>query len=282
VCSYLPYRIIEAPYLAAFYFLNLVYKISITGCKVGYRNSVAFSCVEPFFSDLDITVICTDKQRSKAKKLFQALKRLIPWLGELNLYSAENLQEAVKVCNTYEMRRDPLLAKKFSSAQDAGKAEKFVFAFRMLNADWNTLNGRPATRQKKWSFHFGELGYAEMKEYSHRDVLSFLLKEIGAEDHLEKILEFKEILSSTNRTPHFTEVSNPVIQALYFNNVCYVPPSPSLTQLQKEIILAQAKWEIWAMEVTRDAKPQIQVVHHINNIHKFLGLAELTNEMTRI
>ena len=257
----LPNAVNEAPYHLSFWLLRL-----FLNRKIGYRNSLRYSCIEPFFSDLDITLVCEERFRSQALRKYQMAKKFLPLLGELNLYSIENFEVARANCNPFERDRDPLLQATFPALRS--KAEKFVFAFRMLDADWDTLQSRPATRQRKWNCHFTCLGYPLMSYYDHDSVLKFLLSEIEAEHELSRVLHFKKRFAVNKATHTFGDHTHPVLQTVFFNHLCYTEPSADLSPLQMEVIAAQGRWEFWAAEITR--APHEDKQPHLGNVTKFL------------
>lgn len=265
-----PDKVIEAPYHFSFVVLKLFFKIAIPGSTVGYRNSLRFSCIEPFFSDLDITLICEEQFRTKALNNYRKAQKIIPLLGELNLYSRNNFESARADCNSFERDRDPLLGLNSLAPATASKAEKFVFAFRMLDADWDTLRDRPLTRQRKWACHFNCLGYLPLKYYDHDSVLRFMLCEIQAQDEVARVIKFRNRLAVDKTILLSADRVHPIIQTLFFNHLCYLVPSANLSLLQKEIISAQARWEFWAMEVSRRSGDDKQIEHHLANVAKFL------------
>lgn len=267
----LPEALIEAPYRFSFSLLSFYFKTTVPNCKIGYRNSLRYACIEPFFSDLDITIICDEQHRTKVLNRYEIAKKLNPLLGELNFYSHSGLKAAEANCNPFERDRDPLLNLDGSVARVSGsKAEKFVFAFRMLDGDWNTLRDRPSTRQKKWNCHFTALGYPLMKYYDHDSVLKFLLGEINAQDEMARVIRFRNRLSVDKEITQFDDLNHPVIQTLFFNHLCYLKPSPHLLPEHKEIIAAQACWEFWAMEVIRGTRDDKPIQHQLGIVTTFL------------
>ncbi len=159
----LPRGVALFPYIMGLFFVRLLFKLLFgPTTKIWDRNSVRARTFVFGVSDLDITVF-SDRELP-APFLCKALtlsKRVLPFLGEANVYCAVGLKALVTRMNTFELRRDPVFEALTKAARSEDRIEKLVFLQRMFFSDALTLGDGPLLRQKKWRHHLELTGIKE-------------------------------------------------------------------------------------------------------------------------
>jgi hypothetical protein len=159
--SFIPSRIASIPYYIVIYLLKYLLPSNI---KLWYRNSLYFSNVCFGISDIDLTLYYQNGGGSNIQIMInklKGLKKYIPIIGEVNIYTSSDIGFVEKIINPFELDRDPLLKRNISSRLKTREA-KIVFLFRMLKSDLQGLANYPKARQRKWRQHFLD---TEMKTY---------------------------------------------------------------------------------------------------------------------
>lgn len=112
------------------------------------RNSIALGYDEFLKSDIDLTLITSNPQKSKTLKKYLSLKKFCPLLQEINVYKRSNIQEYYKYFNTCELLRDPTFSLNYPRDNKATAAEKIVFLSRMIHS-----NKKVKIRNRKLSYY---------------------------------------------------------------------------------------------------------------------------------
>ncbi len=151
----LPRCIAILPYVTGLLILRVLLKLLLgPGTKVWDRNSVRARTFVFGVSDLDVTVLSDQElPTSTLLRTLGTAKRVLPFLGEANVYLLKDLAELVPRMNSFELRRDPVLESLTQSAAPVDRIEKLIFLQRMFFSDAFTLQGEPWLRQKKWRHH---------------------------------------------------------------------------------------------------------------------------------
>jgi hypothetical protein len=260
ISRWLPRSLQVAPYRLSYGVLRWAFRDS--GLTLSARNSYVSGRLEPFMSDLDLTVIAPKERRQDVLRRISAWRRVLRLLGELNLYSSESLPEALKLMNPVERSRDPLLA----PAEKPTLAQQLVFISRMLEADWQGLGRRTEARQRKWRGHFEDLGWRVPPIVTRELVLDRIASCLDRpREAVEVVSRFLERSSPIH---DFPENRHPVLQALLFHRVCFLAPAESLTPLEWEIISEQTRWEKWALYAVPSSDSE-QVARHVENMDRF-------------
>ncbi len=150
-----PYFVGKIIYKSAYELLRLLF-ISRKH-SIWCRNSYKQNYWKFLLSDIDITIyahkkISNKQLRTLANRYF-IIKKFIPILGELNLYSKDTLSFFWPIANPYEISRDPSL-KKISPDLFKDTEHKIVFLLRMLESDYLNLVLNFKHRKDKWQKHF--------------------------------------------------------------------------------------------------------------------------------
>lgn len=208
------FHIVDNSFLrSVFYFPYFVaekvtcYTLSLVGARVWIRNSYYLKTLVVGISDLDISVQFpvnpTVRQVSRIKKYHRNLKKIFPFLGEMNIYikSDENLIQAF---NTLELNRDPYLKNVHSRNNSGTHYERITFILRMFESDRVNLSICPKYRQKKWLSHFKAIGEDKLEVIEAKDIINFLSSAVSKEsskykEGLESFLESGEFNFSSSR-----------------------------------------------------------------------------------
>ncbi|WP_127718493.1 hypothetical protein [Halobacteriovorax sp. HLS] len=118
------------------------------GDQLWVRNSIALGYDEFLKSDIDLTLITSNPQKSKTLKKYLSLKKFCPLLQEINVYKRSNIQEYYKYFNTCELLRDPTFSRNYPRDNKATAAEKIVFLSRMIHS-----NKKVKIRNRKFSYY---------------------------------------------------------------------------------------------------------------------------------
>ena len=264
---FLPQTIQELPYRICYFLLSYAFSNRMTKVTVGFRNSLALSRIEPFLSDLDVTLICDLSERQAAIRLFLRVKSLLPVIGELNIYARESLPRVASQMNHCERARDPLIQQFRSELKlqaDHIQAEQTVFLARMLEADWYGLLERPQTRRQKWHGHFKDLGITVPRLIDRDSILSALLVRAGFAISAEIVTSFVDYCQSKESLHLFPHVGHPAIQTLFFHRVCFTVPHTDLRERDWLVIDAQKKWEAWALHSVPNLDFESLKLHKMN------------------
>jgi hypothetical protein len=161
----LPRFIALLPYKASYIFIIILAKQHNLLCWS--RNSYQHKRIVPGLSDIDFTILYSLQHSSSQLKNFLSLyaqfKKIIPILGEINIYQQETLYLTEKWANPYELNRDPLL-KKYIIPRPKEPFARFCYLLRMLESDAKNLIYSPQKRTKKWSYHFSEAKLAPLNQ----------------------------------------------------------------------------------------------------------------------
>lgn len=149
-----PRNLALIPYdFANFVVSNLGYS---KGLRCWSRNSYVFGNINPGLSDIDFTLVIPNKDfLNKANDFicdYATLKKIIPFLGEINFYDSSHFHQIAQWINYYELQRDPSLSELLPS-RTPNPCEKPIFLLRMLESDLKNLRGNPELRKNKWDFH---------------------------------------------------------------------------------------------------------------------------------
>ena len=131
--------------------------------RVWPRNSFCFGIVNPGISDIDLTFFfdrdAPEGLPGQSLDRLASLRRLLPVLGEANLYRSDEIGLYREAGNYFELRRDPelfaRLKRSWTNERIAGDAA--VFVLRALWSDYDYLKLFPELRRHKWGYIFRAL-----------------------------------------------------------------------------------------------------------------------------
>lgn len=151
------------------------------------RNSFQSKQLVYGLSDIDFTLFLNDQDfqidEGSFLKRFSLLKKVFPFLGEINIYKQSQLGLISPLINHYELERDPLLRlklpeiKPLTLSPHQAQAEAFSYLFRMFLSDQKSLTLRPQLRFNKWRRHFLAVG-ADFPETRPHELKELILDKI--------------------------------------------------------------------------------------------------------
>lgn len=273
--SMLPRGLALLPYQFALLLLKLIFEFGL-GVLVWNRNSTKNGTAIFGVSDLDITIIHNGNISLEfLQRTLVLLKKIIPFLGEANIYQTSHLPFLLPMMNTFELKRDPDLYVKFNGTKNPTNAEKFVFIQRMLFSDAFSLKMEPELRQLKWKNHFKLIRFDFDKDFvDFDDVINVL---VNLSNNNSKIKD------SLNRwSLNFSEKNFDVYRAdlgdgfgvmaphykLWFSSPNDVVVLSQLEGIEREIFLSQIDWEICGVYAQKFHLPKDQVRFHLEMLLK--------------
>lgn len=156
--------------------------------QVWTRNSYQSKQLVYGLSDIDFTLFLFDQDfqidEGDFLRKFSLLKKIFPFLGEINIYKQSQLALSSPLINHYELERDPLLRlrlpeiKPLSLGTYQAQAEAFSYLFRMFMADQKNLTNRPQYRFMKWRRHFQAVG-ADLPKVEPHELKDQILDKLG-------------------------------------------------------------------------------------------------------
>lgn len=166
----------RAPYTLMANAMGVLVKAIGVKADIWPRNSYALRTLEPGYSDLDFTLYLKNNNNTKGLKnfthLYQKLNKIIPLLGEINIYTPSTIEFIAQKHNGLELARDPKLCQIADVKKNISAAEASVFLFRMMELDIHNLKERPERRVKKWKAHIEAVDQL-MTEYKLTDFVPF-------------------------------------------------------------------------------------------------------------
>lgn len=171
----LPEPVALLPYHVAHFVVIIVAKQLNIICWS--RNSYHHKRIVPGISDIDFTIININTLGFSQLNLFLSfyhfVKKIIPILGEINIYQHEMVGLTEKWLNPFELRRDPKL-KFYLAAKPEDTFNRFTYLLRMLESDAKNLKHRASLRLKKWNFHLSETGLAPQSQLNSQALLRLI------------------------------------------------------------------------------------------------------------
>jgi hypothetical protein len=174
----LPRKVAVIPYLSALKdfqlnSLNRWIDVSIWCRNSIYRGNYVFG-----LSDLDLTIYFEkDFHHQTLQEILRYqkhLKKVYPFLGELNLYVDSLSRELKGAVNYFEFHRDPILVKRIGQLESFDlKTDGAVFLLRMLYADRKKLRASPY-RQETHALALAELIRAIGSDIEIQDIAAVI------------------------------------------------------------------------------------------------------------
>ncbi len=264
------------------------------GVEVWYRHSVYFGDIVFGLSDLDLTIFYPGEMSHflvvKMEKRIAFWRRLFPFIGEVSLYDGPFFQKVQPFFHPIELKRDPLLKKKFSHAPEIRKGDREVFILNWLASDAQKMRNHFSRREKKIKRFLSLLNikYPEREIQSLSELIGFLCEKSFAydtnwrnflveycsfefiepasfNDFFQKFPQYKEFLlvafpqkfiGAFHHHGEFEKAQNLISQ---------------LEPLKRAIFLAQYRWEIMGlMGQSQQRVDGVQMIIHLENLRSLL------------
>jgi len=280
VDSLLPRAVALIPYQGGLLLLRLIFEFGL-GVEVWNRNSTRNGSFIFGVSDLDITLVHDGRVSVEfIHSVLKTLKKIIPFLGEANLYQVNHLPLVLSRMNSFELMRDPELSSKFRQEKNFSLGERFVFIQRMLFSDAHSLKNNPLYRQMKWRNHFKFINYDLKGEFIDFISVVNVLKELCQDNPrlCQSIDHWSENVFENNFDTYRANLGEGFgILAphckLWFQSLEDVSYLKHLTPLELEILLAQIDWEICGIYAQKFHLPEKQSLEHLRMLIKVQALA---------
>ncbi|MFA7613372.1 MAG: hypothetical protein WCY48_03980 [Candidatus Caldatribacteriota bacterium] len=287
ILSKLPASLVLLPYhLANFIVVTMA---SLLQLKCWARNSYYFKNIVPGLSDIDFTLFIPSSSPESTLQLFltsyKDLKKIIPILGEVNIYKEKELPLIEKLINSYELKRDPLLTQNYLRSKKADDLEKIVYMLRMIESDFKSITQRSHLRRKKWTFHFKEIGLTPPENFDLRSIinsLDTLTQEFILSSQLETILSkmAKGHISLIYDEATTIEQMKPII-LLYphrwlvysngLNQTEHYLEQIEFNTSEENLILSHIRWELFGLITQRhNLSKESNLSNYLEMIIKFL------------
>jgi len=278
--SMLPRALALIPYQSALLLLKLIFEFGL-GVRVWNRNSTRSGGFIFGISDLDITLVHDGRVSIDfIRFVLTTLKKIIPFLGEANLYQADHLAKILPRMNCFELMRDPELQSRFLVKKDFNLGEKFVFIQRMLFSDAYSLKEHPLYRQLKWRNHFKLINYDFKGGVIDFQIVVNILKELSQntpricrsiDNWCENVFKDDLDIYRTDLGEGFG-IFAPHCK-LWFNSSEDVSYLKTLTKIELEIFLAQIDWEVCGIYSQKFNLSKEQYRQHLEMLLKAKAIA---------
>lgn len=256
----LPYFIKVIPYKFGEYLIKFIFRSS--HIKVWIRHSLYFKNITFALSDIDFTFF-TEKALSKKEieKIlikFNKIKKILPFLGEINFLNREESLFLYKSANPYELDRDPILKMELGKVDiKKNKAYELCYLARMLEADKKNIFTRFYLRKKKWNFHFSQIE-KKWEDHNLKNGINYLIKNLQLPSpnffhrYLQIVSDEQKFFLYKDRTfskdfitfyPHrFSPISFGRAEIENYKDIF-----ESLDEVRAKVLYYQVNWEIWGI-----------------------------------
>lgn len=264
---WIPRTLARLPYL-----LSLEALSSFKDIQFWSRNSIFEGNFVFGVSDLDVTAMSEipldSKQMNEFYKKYLSVKKVYPWIGEINLYARTDLPTLKDIINPLEANRDKILIQELGGIKDPTTAEKCAFILRMLYSDRKKLKANPELRQKKWQGHFRHLGINH-QGFITVNVIKNILVALG-DEKIAPVIDvffdenYDEMLIYHQTTPEAWAYCYPHLYLLSQK----MPPQTENSFL-KEVAIAQLNWDIVGIYTQKYWLNIEQYKVHVQGLLKF-------------
>jgi len=270
------------PFWFLYFLASHIVKMSLccSNAQVWIRNSYYLKSLVVGLSDLDVTVAFKEKPTSldieRLEKKYALLKKLIPFLGELNVLSWHELDFIKSIFNHYECQRDPYLSSLVNKTKNDRQFDALSFLLRMFEADLHNLKSQPHYRIKKWKSHLNPMGVEVKAPLNPEIILEKIsklaqLKNSDLDSFLKSLISNeKEALSEEDRLfsilfPHrwavWANVNGGLEELIKENNY---------SKQESEIILTLLRWELMGLYTQFRILPKEQNIDfYVDLLYRF-------------
>ena len=285
VLTHLPNFIQKLPYDIAKNIVSLTLSNSTT--QIWPRNSYVFNNIVCALSDLDFTIVIEDISEADIPvRKYKRLKKIFPFLGEINLYFKKELNSFSTITNYYEISRDPRLKKTLPTPADSSNIyQEIVFLCKTIESDQKNLRNIPHHRVKKWTHHLKLIN--QKSEVSLEELLSLLAKrcnelEISPTEFLKDFYKLDRTIKK-NCDDFYRENSDKKNYILLYpfrwigsSLTCDsffhdIEELKTFTDEQLKLLEAQIEWEIWGLYSQYIHNLRQATLHtHLENIKQMM------------
>lgn len=242
--------------------------IVTSNADIWTRNSYNFEAHIPLLSDLDLTLLADSTEA--ARKLLEK-KKMYLLVGEINFYHSAIREHVIKLGNSFEIARDPILVSKLNLSLRKTEAERIAFIMRQVYSDQKWLQTFPKVRTKKWAYLFLILGEKPLSIPSNEKILSIVPQAEVRKDAM-KMLSLGVIGNDI-----YDHSENASWKYLFPQcHLWYLKPEKDLAYLatlntfQKEILKEQVKWEFWGIGCHYYWLPKEVALKHLRNMMRLI------------
>jgi hypothetical protein len=231
---------------------------------IWYRNSLALGYWSFGRSDIDVTIHVHTLPIELGRKIastHEFFRKNLKVIGELVIYSDTHKAALLECLNFYEGQRDPLLQKKKKESEYL--AEKIVFLHKFLVSNWKHAESLK-TRPGKMKYMLGICNVENTR--SDIDTLKKEIEFLIDENFNEKIEKLYSDIIVHRKGPD--DLQNlKTYGFLFYNEFCYLSYLTSTaTSLEKEIMVATIKWELWGCFTHRFIGNEENIKLHIKRV----------------
>lgn len=274
-------------YLLAYFFIKQSFKNTFTQQeKVWIRNSFYSGNTVLGLSDIDLSLLITDKKNSNQLKQFLTkiteLKKFFPFIGEINVLDTNSIKTFISFCNSYEVNRDPDL-RMLSINTHLSKGQAYTYILRCFSSDYHHLSLFPELRIRKWSKHLLEIEkhtnfkIQKVTQETPIKILSSLYSNPEVDSVLTKLYYLKGPYNFSIK-----EVA--ICFLLYPSKIYHINESKELTsELIEEItklassnndmlfenFFNQQSWEIWGLFTQINSQKLLNLEDHLKLMKNF-------------
>ncbi|OUR93623.1 hypothetical protein A9Q84_19330 [Halobacteriovorax marinus] len=287
--SKLPYFIQTLPYFIAKVVVTTL--IAKKDVKIWVRNSYVFNNIVCALSDLDFTIVVKEVvMGDKAVARYSLLKKVFPFLGEINLYLEDELKTFAPIVNSFELKRDPSLMEYLGNqVVSSTKYEELVFLCKTVESDQENLLSIPEYRVKKWQHHFELTGnQCDVSLSSLLNLLKEKSQSLGFDSD-----KFIEHYYTKNRTikkdcdDFYRENLDKQSYILLYpfrwigssltcdSFIHDIEEIKSFSEDQLKLLEAQVQWEVWGLYSQHIHNLRQATLHtHLENIREMMEVSE--------
>lgn len=283
--SKLPYFIQIIPYVVAKY--CVISLLSSKDIRIWVRNSYVFKNIVCALSDLDFTVVVKEVESAdKTITNYNRLKKIFPFLGEINLYLERELVNFSPIVNSFEIRRDPKLQEYIEMKNPSNdQFEEIVFLCKTIESDQQNLLTIPKYRVKKWSHHLDLTN--NQSEVSLDGLISLLTEKcrvlgLDSDKFLSHFYEKNRTVKKDcddfyreNRDKKsyillypFRWIGSSLTCDSFFHDIEEIK---NFSEDQLKLLEAQIKWEVWGLYSQHIHNLRQATLHtHLENIREMM------------
>lgn len=282
IIKFLPIKIYTLPHHTLIKILSLyIQSDSNNQNHIHPRNSYVFNRIEPLYSDVDFTIILKQNSfviRKNYEALFSSIRKFIPLLGELNIYSNEYVDTLLKIGNPIELLRDPYLCKNYSFT--IYPEHRFLFINKMLESNYRVLMQNDDSNKNKWNFYLHHAWNQTLSNISPAHILTENLKLVGQDTgswiEIDQFLQ----LNTDSDWVNIEALANQKSwwKCLFPNRVCHLELDYNLSHFHQLCLLAAVEWEIWGLATRPTHQNPQQVTNHARRLIDILNKAIQTDQ----
>lgn len=257
--SKLPVFVQRIPYFFALKISQIYLGLSIPSIEhIWARHSYDCSYLVAGLSDLDLTIIYKEKPTCEEKEelinKILILKKMIPLLGEVNIFTSDLMKNLQKISNKYEIQRDQKTLHYYqidlNSPHD--RVQALVFLLKAVHANKKKLSSNTHLRINKWQ-HYLSLIAVKVHPITEKNVLNIIENQVNSilNDIGERNLSLHSFIKEEMNS-HQTFVFCPskwISDSFYQRNFdkIYQNEINQLTENEALILLYQFRWDIYGI-----------------------------------